>query len=320
MKAIITKYLGFTETKPSRIKASAEGVTHRIYSNSALEKIQLESEPSHNLHEIAARLFASERGWKNAIVSGGTPKPDVWCHCLVPRDVVAGPVSVNEELAGALEGIFKQCAITHKHWGEGCNRKEADEAVAAGHKALERAGSFLHGQELVVVQARTLLAQGVTQHVDGKASLSGYHVTLLATALELLDGPPAPKPTPEPWKVLAVSSNHESFGHKGVIVGRPNGEALELHVQAYSGTPLPNVGDLLDTLPTSEVQPRKLPQLPWEIRDREFTPATAADFLAICGKFSVEVSVARESEAIREAVDGGNASPADLERLFQREF
>ena len=41
-------------------------------------------------------MFASERGWKNAIVSGGTPKPDVWCHCLVPEGGcgVATPVSV----------------------------------------------------------------------------------------------------------------------------------------------------------------------------------------------------------------------------------
>ena len=33
------------------------------------------------------------------------------------------------ELLTALKGLFEQCAMIHKHWGEGCNRSEADKAI-----------------------------------------------------------------------------------------------------------------------------------------------------------------------------------------------
>lgn len=39
----------------------------------------------------------------------------------------------------ALKGIFEHCVMTHKHWGEGCNRKEADAAIAAGREAIANA-------------------------------------------------------------------------------------------------------------------------------------------------------------------------------------
>lgn len=324
MKAIITKYLGWTETKPSRIKVSAEGVPHRVYSNSALEKIQSDdSGERRNLHQIAAGLFAEERGWKNKLVSGGTPNPNIWCHCLVPKGSQSAPVavSVNEELVGAVNGLLSAYApFTNAASAALRGEDSLHPAVSGARKALERAKPFLHGQESVVAQARILLAQGVTQHADGKATLSGYHVALLAQALDLLDGPPPAPEKPAPWKVIAVSSNHGAFGHKGVIVARPSGEALELTLQAYGSTPLPVEGEWLDTLPPSEVQPRKLSALPQAIIDREFKPATAADFIAICGRNHVEVSVARENGEVCEAVDGGEASVSDIERIFRREF
>lgn len=147
-----------------------------------------------------------------------------------------------------------------------------------------------------------------------------HAITLLANARALLN-PPAPDPArPAPWKVIAVSSNHNNFGHKGVVVCRPTGEALELSLQAYGVMPLPEVGTWFDALPASEIPARKLPAAPREILDREFKPATASDFLAICGRNSVDVSVARECAAIRDAVDGGQASAADIERLFLANF
>ena len=68
-------------------------------------------------------------------------------------------------------------------------------------------------------------------------------------------------PVPLAWHVVAVSSNHGAFGHKGVVVLRESGEGLELSLQAYGGTPLPSMGDTLATLPASEVPPRKLADL-----------------------------------------------------------
>jgi hypothetical protein len=36
----------------------------------------------------------------------------------------------------ALRALFEHCAMTHKHWGDGCNRKEANAAEKAGRDAL----------------------------------------------------------------------------------------------------------------------------------------------------------------------------------------
>ena len=191
MKAILTKYLGATETKPSRIKVTAEGVSYKLYSKNSLEDQLLgQGKPAgtHHIHAYAAELFCDFHGWNNALVSGGTPNPDVWCHCLVPHSERPFPVSVNEELAEALEAV----------------RRAVPDVLR--RECLDRAGSFLRGQELVVAQARTLLAQGVSHRVGGETVVSGYHLTLLIEAVKLLDegGCPA-KPAEKPlWEIDTI--------------------------------------------------------------------------------------------------------------------
>lgn len=70
---------------------------------------------------------------------------------------------------------------------------------------------------------------------------------------------PSTPEKPLPWHVVTVSTNRGSFGHAGVIVLNENGEGLELTLQAYGVDPLPKVGDVLEVLPRSEIQPRALP-------------------------------------------------------------
>lgn len=43
------------------------------------------------------------------------------------------------ELLAALEQLFEHCAMTHSKWGEGCNREQADAAIAAGRAAIAKA-------------------------------------------------------------------------------------------------------------------------------------------------------------------------------------
>lgn len=62
-----------------------------------------------------------------------------------------------------------------------------------------------------------------------------------------------------PWHVVTVSTNTGAFGHKSVLVIREDGEGRELLLQAYVAAKLPVRGDILEVLPASEVQPRKLP-------------------------------------------------------------
>lgn len=44
------------------------------------------------------------------------------------------------KLVEALNALFKECLMTHKHWGEGCNQKEADAAIASATAILRELG------------------------------------------------------------------------------------------------------------------------------------------------------------------------------------
>ena len=77
MKAIITKTLPATNTKPARIKASAEGVASVIYSRDSLGM-----EENLSTHQLAARQFCRHRGWDGSLASGGLPDGS-WVHCFV---------------------------------------------------------------------------------------------------------------------------------------------------------------------------------------------------------------------------------------------
>lgn len=79
MKAIITKFLPPTNTLPTRIKASAEGVKSKIFHRGELRKVGDEIE---NEHVIAAKLFAASRDWPTNLASGGLPDGS-WAHCFI---------------------------------------------------------------------------------------------------------------------------------------------------------------------------------------------------------------------------------------------
>lgn len=105
MKAILTKHLAFTNTRPSRIKVSAEGVPARIYSKDSLEDFAItEKLPSDQcgLHSLAARRFAKLNNWPDQLVSGQLPNGD-WVHCFgvgleVHKDVVEAKQKLEDGL------------------------------------------------------------------------------------------------------------------------------------------------------------------------------------------------------------------------------
>lgn len=71
-KAIITRYFGPTNTKPSRIKASAEGVKSKTY--------------TYIDHNTAALAFCEFHGWKHRLAHGQL-NADNWVHCFVPKSL-----------------------------------------------------------------------------------------------------------------------------------------------------------------------------------------------------------------------------------------
>jgi hypothetical protein len=84
MKAIQTKFLGATDTKPSRIKASAEGVKSEIFHRGELQKARIGDDSEHT---TAAKLFAAHNNWPTNLASGGLSNPDVWVHCFLPKEL-----------------------------------------------------------------------------------------------------------------------------------------------------------------------------------------------------------------------------------------
>jgi hypothetical protein len=55
------------------------------------------------------------------------------------QDADAALIAAAPELLEALEGLFRECAMIHKHGGEACNQKQADEAIKAAKAAIRKA-------------------------------------------------------------------------------------------------------------------------------------------------------------------------------------
>ena len=51
----------------------------------------------------------------------------------------AALIAAAPEMYEALKQLFEHCAMIHKHWGDGNNQKEADEAIKKGTQALTKA-------------------------------------------------------------------------------------------------------------------------------------------------------------------------------------
>jgi len=49
---------------------------------------------------------------------------------------VQSAVDHAEQLAEALKTLFRECAMVHKYWGDGCNQAQADAAVTKASEAL----------------------------------------------------------------------------------------------------------------------------------------------------------------------------------------
>jgi hypothetical protein len=48
-------------------------------------------------------------------------------------------VAAAPDMLEALQNLYLHCAMIHKYWGDGCNQKESDSAIAAGEAAIKKA-------------------------------------------------------------------------------------------------------------------------------------------------------------------------------------
>jgi len=91
LQAIITKYLGPTNVKGSRIKATAAAGSVTIHIDHALD--------IEDNHFIAAEALADKFGWTGAWFMGGMP--DGSGYCFVCTDDVKTPAFVRRPVKAA---------------------------------------------------------------------------------------------------------------------------------------------------------------------------------------------------------------------------
>jgi hypothetical protein len=95
-KAIVTKYLGPTNARDSRVKATAEGgLTKTLIWDDALN--------SEENHEAAAKALALRMGWPGDLIGGGLPNGD-YCWVFDEGRLQALRGLVNLKREGGLSG------------------------------------------------------------------------------------------------------------------------------------------------------------------------------------------------------------------------
>ena len=81
MKAIVTKYIGPTNYRGSRIKAYAEGVKPLTISRNS---------EARNPHREAAEQLAKRHGWNHVLVEGGMPDGAQSVFVMLPDWCIEG--------------------------------------------------------------------------------------------------------------------------------------------------------------------------------------------------------------------------------------
>lgn len=107
MKAITTKYIPPTNTKPARIKAMAEGVPAITYSYGKLEGM-LPGTNTDDTHKKAAELYIAANGWSGELIGGGLPDQSGYCFVFAPPENLIirnleSQVKVQDKIIKSLE-------------------------------------------------------------------------------------------------------------------------------------------------------------------------------------------------------------------------
>lgn len=210
MKAIQTKYLGVTDTKPSRIKASAEGVRPATYTADYLD--QLADLDHLNRHERAAHCFALSRNWPTSLVCGGLPD-GTYAHCFLPEEKPLD--KLQQHVTGKIEQGEAKPVAEIPALPETDNQKH--QAYLDYTNNFGTAQGFADHYGIELTQALDIIIDGRNIH-EARAAKS--------------------------FTVIAVSSNTNSFGLKSIILVAEDGEAWEILKSAYS-EPLPKRGDTI---------------------------------------------------------------------------
>ena len=104
MQAIVTKFLGATNTRPARIKATAAAGSITIPYEYGLTE--------DNCHRAAALQLISKLGWQGDIVTGGLPDGS-YCH-VFSQALTESRATLKRRLSG--EVLAGNPYIVHSKW------------------------------------------------------------------------------------------------------------------------------------------------------------------------------------------------------------
>jgi hypothetical protein len=93
-------------------------------------------------------VYYAASGCLEAVATAATPKQCPDCHHSPSRRIADHGAECQckchdvadaaPELLAALVGLFEHCAMVHKHWGDGCNREQADRAIDGARALLAK--------------------------------------------------------------------------------------------------------------------------------------------------------------------------------------
>ena len=90
MQAISTKFLGATDSRGSRIKATCEG-------GSVTVSYPYEKRSGAEAHSVAALALCAKMGWAGTLIAGGTQTGYVFVFASsAPWDVFESPITQDE--------------------------------------------------------------------------------------------------------------------------------------------------------------------------------------------------------------------------------
>jgi hypothetical protein len=120
--------------------------------------------------------------------------------------------SVAAEQHAALKALFENCAMTHKHWGEGCNQKQSDAAQVAGRAVI--AAYEAAGLAPQVAAIPSTESAGTYKVGDKITYRSGHGNLFSAVVTHVHDGG---EPTIRLYFPLDDKGDEQAFGFQGDI-------------------------------------------------------------------------------------------------------
>jgi hypothetical protein len=166
MKAITTKYIPATNTKPARIKAKAEGVAAITYSYGKLEGM-LPGTNTDDTYKKAAELYIAANGWSGDLIGGGLPDQSGYCFVFSPArqekaiiNNLESQVKVQAKIIKSLEVESAELVTTMKNVLNEFVHVPGD---IEGNKARTTAARIIGGPRAALARAREAIEKAKSE-------------------------------------------------------------------------------------------------------------------------------------------------------------